>query len=112
MASVFRELWDDHDDAAIRMLLRKVENELNEGDDDEAVWRRQDFEFRRLLACRAEGLLHVALPVLTKQFGGLLGVDGQRDQFLGRRRGKFDCVAPNPAPALEGNNCNGRAATV
>src|SRR5260370_19970646 len=112
MASVFRELWDDHDDGAMRMLLGKVENELNEGDDDEAVWRRQDFEFRRLLACRAEGLLHVALPVLTKQFGVLLGVDVQRDHFLGKPRGKFNCVARNAAPAFDGNNGNGRLARI
>src|SRR5258707_14704414 len=92
------------------MILRKVENELNEGDDDEAVWRRQDLELWRLLACRAEGLLHVALPVLTKQFGVLLGVDVQRDHFLGKPRGKFNCVARNAAPAFDGNNGNGRFA--
>src|SRR6266478_3113719 len=36
--SVFHQLGYDHDDGAIRILLRKVENELNDGNDDEAVW--------------------------------------------------------------------------
>ena len=34
---VFHKLGYDHDDAASGMLLRKVENELNDGNDDEAV---------------------------------------------------------------------------
>ena len=34
---VFHKLGYDHDDAASGMLLRKVENELNDGKDDEAV---------------------------------------------------------------------------
>ena len=34
---VFHKLGYDHDDAATGMLCRKVENELNDGNDDEAV---------------------------------------------------------------------------
>ena len=34
---VFYDLGYDHDDAAIRMLFREVENELNNGNDYEAV---------------------------------------------------------------------------
>ena len=34
---VFHELGYDHDDAAIGMLFRKIEDELNGGNDDEAV---------------------------------------------------------------------------
>src|ERR1700687_2956785 len=75
--SVFHELGYDHDDAAIRMLFGKVENELNEGNDDEAVRRRQDLQFRRLLACRAEGLLNVASPARVKKFGVLGRADMQ-----------------------------------
>ena len=60
---VFHQLGYDHDDAAVGMLFRKIENELNDGNDDEAVGRRQDMELGRLLAGRAEGLLDVVLPV-------------------------------------------------
>lgn len=34
---VFHELGYDHDDAAIGMFFRKVENELNDGNDNKAV---------------------------------------------------------------------------
>src|SRR2546425_13357825 len=39
---VFHELGYDHDDAAVGMLFRKLEDELNDGNDDEAVGGRQD----------------------------------------------------------------------
>jgi len=35
--SVFYKLGYDHDDAAIGVPFRKVENELNDGNDDKAV---------------------------------------------------------------------------
>src|SRR5258708_19282752 len=72
--SVFHELGYNHDDAAIGMLLGKVEDELNDGNDDEAVWRRQDLKLWRLFAFRAEGGLDVALPVSMQQFGVLATV--------------------------------------
>ena len=34
---VFHKLGDHHDNAAIGMLFRQVQNELNDGNDDEAV---------------------------------------------------------------------------
>ena len=34
---VFHELGYDHDDAAIGMFFRKIENKLNDGTDDKAV---------------------------------------------------------------------------
>lgn len=65
---VFHELRYDHNDAAIGVLLRKVENELNDGNDDEAVRRRQEQQLWRFLACRAEGLLNVTLPVFFRSW--------------------------------------------
>src|SRR5260370_35551335 len=78
--SVFHELGYNHDDAAIGMLLGKVEDELNDGNDDEAVWRRQDLKLWRLFAVRAEGGLKVGLPGSMRHAGGLDRVGLQREE--------------------------------
>src|SRR5258708_28845799 len=75
--AVFHELGYDYDDAAIGMLLGKIEDELNDGNDDEAVRGRQDLKLWRLLAFGAEGRLEVALPGGVQQFGDLGRVDVQ-----------------------------------
>src|SRR3989442_9016870 len=92
------------------MLFRKIEDELNDGNDDEAIGRRQDTELWRLPARRAEGLLNVALPVLAKQFGVLVGLDVQGDHFRRKPGGKFNSLAGDVAPAVDGNDGNGRLA--
>ena len=78
---VFHQLGDDHDDSASGILVRSVENELNDGNNDEAVGRRQEMELGRFLACGAEGSLHVVLPFRLKQFGVLGGLDVYGDHF-------------------------------
>src|SRR5580693_2194149 len=89
------------------MLLRQIENALDDGNDDEAVRGRQEQKLWGFLACRAEGLLNVALPVLLKQFRVLGGLDVQRDHFRGEPCGKFNSLAGNVAPAVNGNDRNG-----
>src|SRR3984893_3851007 len=103
---VFHKLGYDHDDAAIRMLFRKVENELNDGNDYEAVGRRQDMDLGWLLACRAEGLLNVVFPVVLKQFGMLVGFDVQGDYLRGKPCSKFNSLAGDVAPAVNGDDRN------
>jgi len=66
--SVLNKLGDHHKDAAVGMVLRHLENELNDGNDDEPVGRRQEMELRWLLAFGAEGLLNIQLPFRLKQF--------------------------------------------
>src|SRR2546425_875813 len=107
---VFSELGYDHDDAAIGMLFRKLEDELNDGNYDAAVGRRQETELWRLPARGAEGLLNVAFPVLAKQFGVLVGLDVQGDHFRRKPGGKFNSLAGDVAPAVDGNDGNGRLA--
>ena len=79
--SVFHKLRNHHDDGAIGMLFRKIENELNDGNDDEAVGRRQDTELWRLPSGREKRFFNVPLPVRLKQFGVLAGLDVQGDHF-------------------------------
>src|SRR5271157_1599250 len=92
------------------MLFGELENELNDGNDDEAVRGRQDLELGRLFAGRAEGLLDVAIPVFAQQFGVLGGLDVQGDYFAGKPGGKFNALARDVAPAINGNNGDGRLA--
>src|SRR5271157_2502051 len=107
---VLHELRYDHDNVASGMLFRKVDNELNDGNDDEAVGGRQGMELGRLLACRAEGSLNVVFPVLLKQFGVLGELDVQGDDFRGKPGGKFNSLAGDIAPAVDGNDRNRRLA--
>src|SRR6266436_800775 len=102
--AVLHELGYDHNNAAIRVLFRKIEYELNDRDDDEAVRRRQEFQPWRLLTGSAESLHNIALPVLVKQFRVLLWVDVQRDHFRGQVSGEFDALPRNVAPAVDGDN--------
>src|SRR5580704_15157677 len=64
-------------------------------------------ELGRLLARRAEGLLNVVFPVVLKQFGVLVGLDVQGDHFRGKPGSKFDSLAGDVAPAVDGNDRNG-----
>src|SRR4029077_2854427 len=89
------------------MLSRKTENELNDGNDDEAVGRRQEKKLGRLPAGNTEGPLHVTLPVLLKQFGVLGGIDMQRDYFRRKPRGKFNPLARDDTPAVDRDDGNG-----
>src|SRR5258707_4035297 len=110
--SVFHEFGYHHDDAAIGVLLGKIEDELNDGNDDEAVWRRQHLELWRLFAFRAEGGLDVALPVSVQQFGVLGRVDMQGEDVRGKPEGKLNSLASDVAPAVDGNNGDGRLAGI
>ena len=64
-------------------------------------------ELGRFLACRAEGLLNVVFPVVLKQFGVLVGLDVQGDHFRGKPGSKFNSLAGDVAPAVDGNDRNG-----
>src|SRR5271167_3819279 len=66
---VLHELRYDHDNVASGMFFREIENELNDGNNDETVGRRQEMELGRLLAGGAERSLHVVLPVPFKHLG-------------------------------------------
>src|SRR5258708_29497520 len=63
-----------------------------------------------LLACRAEGLLNVVFPVVLEQFGMLVGLDVQGDHFRGKPGSKFNSLARDVAPAVDGNDRNGMLA--
>ena len=78
---VLHKLRYDHDDGAIRVRFRKIENKLNDGNNDEAVRRGKDAELWRFPACREKGVLNVPCPVLLQQFGVLAGLDVQGDHF-------------------------------
>src|SRR5208283_4975078 len=106
---VLHELRYDHDDIASRMFFRKIENELNDGNDDEAVGRRQSMELGRLLAGRAERFLNVAFPFLL-QYRVVLGERNvQGDDFRGEPGGKFNSLAGDTAPAVDDDDGNGRS---
>jgi len=107
---VLHELRYDHDDITSRMFFREIENELNDGNDDEAVGRRQSMELGRLLAGRAEGLLNVAFPFLSQDFVVLGERNVQGDDFRGEPGGKFNSLAGDSAPAVDDDNGNGRLA--
>ena len=79
--SIFHELRNHDDDGAIRMLFRKIENELNDGNDDEAVWGGQDTEPWRFPSGCEKRFFNVPRPVRLKQFGVLAGLDVQGDHF-------------------------------
>jgi hypothetical protein len=79
--AIFHQFGNDHDDAPVRMFLGEFENVLNDGDDDEAVRRRQSGELGRFDAGGAEGLLDVAIPILLQEFGMLAGLDVNGDDF-------------------------------
>src|SRR6202163_2035726 len=59
-----------------------------------------------LLACGAEGLLNVVFPVVLKQLGMLVGLDVQGDHVRGNPGSKFNSLAGDVAPAVDGNNRN------
>src|SRR5208283_2202834 len=108
--AVFDKFRYDDDDFAIGMLPGEIEDELNDGNNDEAIRRRQDLELRRFLAGGAEGLLDVALPVFAEQFGVFGGLDVQGDYFGGKPGGEFDALSGDVAPPIDGNNRDGRLA--
>ena len=62
------------------------------------------------MPCRAEGSLNVLFPVVLKQFGMLIGLDVQGDHFRGKPGSKFDSLAGDVAPAVDGNDRNGMLA--
>lgn len=66
--AVFDQLRDHHDYAAAAMLLRKIQNVLNDGDNDETVRRRQNGELGRFGTCSAVRLLDVTNPILVQEF--------------------------------------------
>ena len=66
-------------------------------------------ELRRLPACRAEGLFNVVFPFVLKQFR-VLGLDVQGDYFRGKPGSKFNSLAGDVAPTVDGNNYNRRLA--
>src|SRR5271157_150014 len=107
---VLHELRYDHDDIASGMFFREIENELNDGNDDEAVGGRQGMKLGRLLACLPERPLDVVFPVLLEHFGVLGQLDVQGDHFRGKPGGKFNSLASDVAPAVDGNDCNRRLA--
>src|ERR1019366_9406780 len=107
---VLDELRYDHDDIASRMFFRKIENELHDGNNDEAVRRRQNMELGRLLAGRAERLLNVAFPFLLQHLVVLGGRNVQRDDFRGEPGSKFNSLTGDIAPAVDDNDRDGRLA--
>ena len=107
---VLYELRYHHDNVASGIFFREIENELNNGNDDEAVGRRQSMELRRLLAGRTEGLLNVAFPFLSQDFVVLGERNVQGDDFRGEPGCKFNSLAGDSAPAVDDDNGNGRLA--
>jgi hypothetical protein len=105
--SVLHKLRYDHNNAAIGMFLRKIENELNDGNHDKAVRGRQDLELWRLLALRAERSLNVLFPIVVKQLRMLVGLDVQGDHFRGKPGGQLNSLAGNVAPAVDRNYRDG-----
>ncbi len=79
--TIFDEGGNDDDHAALRILFRKLENVLDERDDDETVGRREDGEAGRSLADCAEGSFDVALPIVVQEFGMLARLDMNGDDF-------------------------------
>src|SRR5579872_2390266 len=67
-------------------------------------------ELGRLLACRAERLLDVMPPFRLQQFVVLAGLDVQGYRFRGKPGGKFNSLAGDVAPAVDGDDDNGRLA--
>src|ERR1022692_3609752 len=107
---VFHQFRYDPDNAAIGMFLRKVENKLDEGNDHEAVRRRQDVQPGWLLASRLEGLLDILFPVVLKQFRMLVRFHVHGDHFWRKPGSKLDSLAGNTAPAVDGNHRDGMLA--
>ena len=62
------------------------------------------------MPCRAEGSLNVLLPVVLKQFGMLRGFDVQGDHFRGKPGSKFNSLAGDVAPVVDGNHRDGMLA--
>src|SRR5580700_4057814 len=58
---VLHQFRYDHDNAAIGIFLRKIENKFNNGNDYKAVGGRQEMKLRWFLAFRAERFLHIVL---------------------------------------------------
>src|SRR5208283_2335291 len=104
---VLHKLRYDHNNAASRISLCKVEDELNDGNDDKAIGGRQDLEPGWLLAFRAKGSLNILFPVVLKQCGMLVGLDVQGDHFRGKAGSKLNSLASDVAPTIDGNDRNG-----
>src|ERR1700733_582571 len=104
---VFHQLWNDDNNIAPRILLRKIEDELHHWNDDEAIRRRQNVKLRRLSAFCAERLHHVLLPIVFEKFRMLAGLDVQRDHGGRKASRKFDSLSRNVAPSVDGDDCNG-----
>ena len=90
-------------------FFSKVENELNDRNNDEAVGRRQNMELRRLLARRAERSFNVVFPVILKHPECSLG-STCKAITSGESRGKFNSLAGNVAPAVDRNHRDRRLA--
>ncbi|MGA8623005.1 MAG: hypothetical protein WB660_31335 [Candidatus Sulfotelmatobacter sp.] len=107
---VLNKLGYDYDNVACGIIFRQIENELNDGNDDEAVGGRQDVELGRLLARGAERFLDAVFPFILKQYGILAGLDVQPDYFRRESRGKINSLPGNAVPPVDSNDRNRRLA--
>ena len=67
-------------------------------------------KLRRFFAFGAKGAHDILFPVVLQQFGMLVGLHVQGDDFGGESRGKFDALAGDVAPVVDRDDCNGMLA--
>ena len=81
--AIFDKLGNDDNNVSIGVLFRKLENVLNEGNNDEAVGGRQRGELRMSGPGGSKRLLDVALPFLVQEPGMFAGLHVNGDDFRG-----------------------------
>ena len=79
--AIFDQFGNDHNNMTIGVLFRELENVLNQGNNNEAVGRRQRGERRRHGPGGSKRLLDVALPFLVQEPGMLAGLHVNGDDF-------------------------------
>src|SRR6267154_51372 len=87
--AIFDQFGNDDHNLTIGVLFRELENVLHQGNDDEAVGRRQRGERRRHDPGGLKRLLDVAFPFLVQKPGMLAGLNVNGDDFWRQPGVKF-----------------------
>src|SRR5947207_995815 len=102
--AIFDQFGNDDNNMTSGVLFRELENVLNQGNNNEAVGRRQCGERRRHSAGGSKRLLDVALPFLVQKPGMLAGLHVNGDDFWRQPGGKFYGLLADGIPVVHGHD--------
>ena len=108
----FDKRRDQHDNTSIGIFRRNFENVLHQGNNNETIRGRDDREVRNIFSRIPEWRGDIALPVLVEQFGMFAKLDMDCKNVGRNARSKFQGALGDAAPAVHGDNRDGRLAVI